>query len=402
MLPATLSLCMIVKNEEDDIERALLSVKPVVDEMIVVDTGSSDLTKEIALAYGATLYHYEWTNSFADARNYSLDQARGDWVLLLDGDEAISELDHDAIRKIVSENDQNMAFAITTRNYIDQVSIEGWTPNDDRYYREAAGCGWMPSEKVRMFPNRKGIRFENPVHEFVESSLARAGIEVHRCTVPIHHYGKLNHEKMRAKEEKYYQLGIKKLEEKGNDLKSLIEIAVQAGEAGKYDDALRWWRKVIEIDPNEAVAYYNMGSVYLFMKRYAEAIEVTRKSLEISPDRKEAVTNLALGEMVGGDNRNAIRLLERLSNGKVEYPIAAGLLAMAYCIDGKTDSGLKQLARLKKMNFRVMPILLDTAQRLVEAGRKANAIQLLKALIEGGQADYELANYYNECLKQSQ
>jgi hypothetical protein len=86
----------------------------------------------------------------------------------------------------------------------------------------------------------------------------------------------------------------------------------------------------------------------------------------------------------------------------VEYPIAAGLLAMAYCIDGKTDSGLKQLARLKKMNFRVMPILLDTAQRLVEAGRKANAIQLLKALIEGGQADYELANYYNECLKQSQ
>jgi tetratricopeptide (TPR) repeat protein/GT2 family glycosyltransferase/acetyltransferase-like isoleucine patch superfamily enzyme len=397
----SLSLCMIVKDEESSLAQCLSSVKKLVDEMIVVDTGSSDLTREIALAYGATLYHYEWTNSFADARNNSLDQARGDWVLLLDGDEAISELDHDAIRDIISVNDQNKAFAIITRNYIDQVSIEGWTPNDDRYYREAAGCGWMPSEKVRMFPNRKGIRFENPVHEFVESSLARAGIEVHRCAVPIHHYGKLNHEKMRAKEEKYYQLGIKKLEEKGNDLKSLIEIAVQAGEAGKYEDALQWWRKVIEVDPNEAVAYYNMGSVYLFMKRYAEAIEVTKRSLEISPDRKEAITNLALGEMVGGDNRNAIRLLERLSNGKVEYPIATGLLAMAYCVDGKADSGLKQLARLKKMNFRVMPILLDTAQRLVDAGRKANAMKLMKALIEGGQADYELVSYYDECLRQS-
>ncbi|HTZ39799.1 MAG TPA: tetratricopeptide repeat protein [Syntrophales bacterium] len=395
----SLSLCMIVKDEEPSLAQCLSSVKKLVDEMIVVDTGSSDLTREIALAYGATLYHYEWTNSFADARNYSLDHARGDWVLLLDGDETISELDHDAIRNIVAVNDQNRAFAITTRNYIDQISIEGWTPNDDRYWREAAGCGWMPSEKVRMFPNRKGIRFENPVHEFVEASLVRAGIEVHRCAVPIHHYGKLNHEKMRAKEEKYYQLGIKKLEEKGNDLKSLIEIAVQAGEAGKYEDALRWWRKVIEIDPNEAAAYYNMGSVYLFMKRYAEAIEVTRKSLEISPDRKEAITNLALGEMVGGDNRNAIRLLEGLSNGKGEYPIATGLLAMAYCIDDKTDSGLKQLARLKKMNFRVAPILLDTAQRLVDAGRKANAMKLLKALIAGGQADYELVNYYEECLK---
>jgi hypothetical protein len=84
----------------------------------------------------------------------------------------------------------------------------------------------------------------------------------------------------------------------------------------------------------------------------------------------------------------------------VEYPIATGLLAMAYCIDGKADSGLKQLARLKKMNFRVAPILLNTAQRLVDAGRKANAMILMKALIEGGQADYELVNYYGECLKQ--
>jgi GT2 family glycosyltransferase/Flp pilus assembly protein TadD len=395
----SLSLCMIVKNEEHSLAQCLSSVKQIVDELIVVDTGSIDLTKEIALAYGAKLYDYEWTNSFADARNYSLDQAQGDWVLLLDGDEVISKLDHDAIRKIVSVNDQKKAFAITTRNYLDQVAVEGWTPNDDRYYREAAGCGWMPSEKVRIFPNHKSIRFENPVHEFVESSLAKAGIQVHRSAVPIHHYGKLNHEKMQAKKDKYYQLGIKKLDEKGNDLKSLIEIAVQAGEAGKHEDALLWWRKVIEINPNESVAYYNMGSIYLLLNRYAEAIEVSRKSIEIYPNRKEAATNLAYGEILGGDLRNAIRILEGLINDRVEYPVATGLLAIAYYLDDRADSGLKHLASLKKRNFRVTPVLLDTSQRLVEAGRKADAIRLLKALIEGGHADYDLANYYLECVK---
>jgi Flp pilus assembly protein TadD len=204
---------------------------------------------------------------------------------------------------------------------------------------------------------------------------------------------------MHAKKETYYQLGIKKLDEKGNDLKSLVEIAVQAGEAGRHEDALMWWQKVIEINPNESVAYYNMGSVYLLLKRYAEGIEASRKSLEIYPHRKEAVTNLALGEMIGGDIRTAIRILEGLINEKVVYPVATGLLAIAYCMDGRTDSGLKHLASLKKMNYRLTPLLLDTSQRLVDAGRNADATSLLKALIEGGHADYELVNYHAECVK---
>jgi tetratricopeptide (TPR) repeat protein len=395
----SLSLCMIVKNEEESLAQCLSSVKHIVDELIVVDTGSSDLTKEIARAYGAKLYDYEWTNSFADARNYSLDQAQGDWVLLLDGDEVISKLDHDAIRKIVSVNDQNKAFAITTRNYLDQVAIEGWTPNDDRYYLEAAGCGWLPSEKVRIFPNHKSIRFENPVHEFVESSLAKTGIEVRRSSVPIHHYGKLKQEKMQAKKETYYQLGIKKLDEKGNDLKSLIEIAIQAAEAGKHEDALMWWRKVIEINPDESAAYYNMGAIYLFLKRYSEAIDASKISIELDPHRKEAVTNLAFGEIIGGDMRNAIQILEGLLNSKAESPIATGLLAIAYCMDDRADSGLKHLASLKKRNYRLTPVLLDTSKRLVDAGRNDYAIRLLKAIIEGGYADYELVNQYSECVK---
>jgi len=67
---------MIVKNEEQNIARCLTSVKPVVDEMIVVDTGSTDSTKEIAKTFGAKVYDFPWTDSFADARNFSLSRLR--------------------------------------------------------------------------------------------------------------------------------------------------------------------------------------------------------------------------------------------------------------------------------------------------------------------------------------
>ena len=201
------------------------------------------------------------------------------------------------------------------------------------------------------------------------------------------------------KHEKYYQLGLKKLAETESDVKSLIEMAIQAGEAGKREDALMWWQRVIEIDPNESTAYYNIGSIYLYLKRYAEAIEVCKKSLALNPHRKEAVTNLAFGEIIGGNLSNAMRSLEELINKKVEYPVAIGLLAISYCIGGRVEAGLKLCARLRKKNFRLTSFMQDTSQKLVEAGRSADAMKLLKALIEGGFADYELASYYAECEK---
>ncbi|MEA2180039.1 MAG: hypothetical protein QOG77_3336, partial [Solirubrobacteraceae bacterium] len=83
----TLSLCMIVKDEEEMLPRCLEAAAPAVDEIIVVDTGSSDRTVEIAKSFGANVIEFEWTGSFADARNVSLEAATGDWLMYLDADE---------------------------------------------------------------------------------------------------------------------------------------------------------------------------------------------------------------------------------------------------------------------------------------------------------------------------
>src|SRR5215831_17771276 len=98
-----ISLCMIVKNEEDWVAGAVESVRSIVDEVIIVDTGSTDSTPDRIRSLGAKTIHLKWTDSFADARNASLAKARESWVLVLDADERIAARDlpyiKDAIRQ---------------------------------------------------------------------------------------------------------------------------------------------------------------------------------------------------------------------------------------------------------------------------------------------------------------
>src|SRR3972149_2146143 len=99
----TLSLCMIVKNEEKFLPACLESVKGHVDEIIIVDTGSTDRTVEIAESYNAKIYHHPWKNSFSKARNYSLKYATCDWILILDADEEIVKKDAHKLRKVIKD-----------------------------------------------------------------------------------------------------------------------------------------------------------------------------------------------------------------------------------------------------------------------------------------------------------
>ena len=88
-MPASLSACLIVKNEAAHLPRCLASVRELVDEMVVVDTGSTDETPAIATAYGARVLAFAWRDDFSAARNFGLGQARGEWLLVLDADEAL-------------------------------------------------------------------------------------------------------------------------------------------------------------------------------------------------------------------------------------------------------------------------------------------------------------------------
>ena len=394
----SLSLCMIVKNEEGRLSRCLMSAIPVVDEIVIVDTGSTDRTKEIAKTFGAKVYDFEWTDDFSEARNLSLAKATGNWIFVLDADETISPLDYDRLTKIVKNNADNpMAYSITTRNYVKPTYVVGWTCNDGQYANEEGGTGWYPSAKVRLFTNDSRIQFENPVHEFLEPSLKKNGIKIRKSDIPVHHYGQLDMEKYIAKGDKYYRLGKKKLEEKGEDLESIIELAVQAGgEFGKHEEAVDLWKRVLKIDPGNIKAFVNMGGACLQLERYEAARTSSKMAMAINPGLKEAIVIYTTCEMLIGDAGKTIPTLEGLLKKVPEYPMALAILAAAYCIEGERKKGMEHIRNLTKMGFKCADYLHDLAQRLISTGKTDRAVSLLEFAVESGNGTGEIRSLLSE------
>ena len=155
----SLSLCMIVKNEAANLARCLSSVEDWVDEMIVLDTGSTDRTVEVAKTLGAQVHHFEWRNDFAAARNEALKYAKEDWILVLDGDETL-------VKDIIP----------LLKPVLQGASIEGISGDDlllISFVRQEVNARQSPYSLVsRLFRNHPDIRFRRPYHESVDDSVA--------------------------------------------------------------------------------------------------------------------------------------------------------------------------------------------------------------------------------------
>ena len=152
----TISVCMIVKNEEDSLRTCLESLKDIYDELIIVDTGSTDSTKAIAKEYTDKVYDFEWTGSFADARNYSFSKAACDYIYCADADE---ELDEENIRKFLLLKDNiDERIDIVQMYYCNQLE-NNTIYNFDRelrpkLYKRIRSFNWIEEihEEVRLDP----------------------------------------------------------------------------------------------------------------------------------------------------------------------------------------------------------------------------------------------------------
>ena len=408
---STLSLCMIVKNEETTLINCLKSVRDVVDEMIVVDTGSTDKTKDIATVFGAKVFDFPWTGDFSAARNHSLAQAQGDWLLILDADEVISPLDHKRLLKTIDRgNKRPVAFAIITRNYLTKSGTAGWIGNDGSYPQEEKGIGWFGSSKVRLFRRNNHILFENPVHELLETSLHKAGIPIEKCNVPVHHYGRFDHAKLLAKGHEYYLLGKRKLEERGGgDYGAIRELAIQASEIFIFDEAIALWQQALALCPNavepKVEILFNLAFNYINIRKYTEALEVSRKAVELSPKTKDAVLNYALSAMLTGDVLKTKALLEEFISDENDHPIMMGMLGASYFISGDNDKGLVVFKKLAKNGIKVVVYVNSLLEQLMTSGQIEYFSRLIDATISNNITDREtlsrqLAPVLNRIAKQ--
>lgn len=376
----SVSLCIIAKNERDRLPRCLASAKPVVDEIIVVDTGSTDETRDLAVVFGAKLFDFAWEDDFSKARNFSLSKASGDWILVLDADETLSSADYEGFRRIlVSSRSRPVAFRMQTRNYSNLVNTVGFRPIRGEYPDEA-GMGWYPSDKVRLFPNDSRIRFDYPVHELVEPSLNDLKIPIHECAIAIHHYGVLNNVQALHKTSAYRQLGRKKVKN-FKDAAALKEAAIQSARVGRNAESIDLWRRFLQRHPRAAEAYLNIGAVYSNMGSYAQAAANARKALDLEPMLKEARFNLAFALLMLGQAEEAQKLLEESMKEHPDYAAAQFLLCVAYACRQERASAKSLFRQLK-----VLPIgnyidesFLDIARQFLAASRQDYARHTLEA-----------------------
>jgi tetratricopeptide (TPR) repeat protein len=382
----TVSLCIIVKNEKNHLSRCLESAKPVVDEIIVVDTGSDDETKDIARIFGARVYDFKWSHDFSAARNYALSKAAADWILVLDADETLSPSDYANLKKVLEHSaGQPAAYRIQTRNYSNQVNTLGFRSNRGEYAEEK-GMGWFPSDKVRLFPNDPRIRFEYPVHELVEPSLQRHKIPIQECSFPIHHYGTLDEAHAIQKRLKYKKLGNKKLRIYSKNHSALKEAAVQSARTGNHAEALELWRRFVKLEPNSAEAYLNMGSACWNLRRHAKAEENARIALALDPALKEAKFNLALALLAAGRAGEVKVLLEALLRECPDYPAAQFILCVAHICMGENEPAQRLFGVLRALPFGefIGESFLDIAERFMSASRRDYARRTLEAALEFG------------------
>lgn len=189
-----LTVCVITKNEEKHLARALQSVAGVADEIVVVDCGSTDRTQEIARECAATVFYRAWTN-FGDQKNYAAAQATNDWIFTLDADETLS----DELRTTLLEwKSQEPRFAVYEVSRLAWY-IDGWVRHS----------GWYPDLQARLY-RKSATRYEGIVHESLDFSLRRG-----RLQGDLLHYTIGDFAEHEEKVERYSSLAARKMFEQG-------------------------------------------------------------------------------------------------------------------------------------------------------------------------------------------
>lgn len=277
----TLSVCMIVKNEEENLPRVLSSIQGLADEVIVVDTGSTDRTVEIARSFGAKVYFFEWCDDFSAARNESLRHATCDYILWLDGDDEVPETEHIKIKRDLVEK-KGSAFYLHIKNKLQ---------NDENI-----------SIQLRIFPNRKGIKFSGRIHEQIYNAVKEANINMFLCNATIIHHGYYFDTKNKL--ERNRNILLKELNEDPDNTYTLFFLARTLKGLNELNEACIFLNKIIEKSHRDngfaksdlfRITLYEKASILYSQGKIDDAISLL-KQFEVYFE-EDNLLNFTLGEI---------------------------------------------------------------------------------------------------------
>ncbi len=250
---------MIMRNNGETIERCLKSVAGLVNEAIIVDTGSTDNSIKIAEAWGAKIIKDPWQDDFARPRNIGIKQAQGQWILILDPDEILLQKHHTELLWLTRTKNFD-SFWLTTRNYGPYTYRMDYTfckiDSDPLGKYE----GYVPSTKTRFFKNGLGIVFEGCWHELADWYIRRNKLRQGSSPIPIHHW---THEiSQKTGEEKkafYLKMGEKKVREWPKKGQAHWELATAEMTSGYRARACRSLATAFKLGFNRPDQYFSIA-----------------------------------------------------------------------------------------------------------------------------------------------
>jgi glycosyltransferase involved in cell wall biosynthesis len=273
----TISLCMIVKDEEKFLENCLKSVENCVDEMVIVDTGSTDRTIEIAKSFGARVYQHPWENDFSKHRNQSLSYARGDWMFWIDADEVLESGGGEIIRKAVRNNGID-SLLVTMVCYYENRTRESW------------------NNSIKLFKKNAGILFEGSVHNQVVGCQ-----RTKYCSAKIYHYGyDLDPNNVQKKFDRTSTLLKRAIEKEPDNFLHHHNLAVSYSSVRLFQKAVKQglmaielYKKTNDTDPNILWTYFVVAASYFNLKMIGEAKTFAEEAVKINPDHIDSYFVLA-------------------------------------------------------------------------------------------------------------
>ena len=252
----TLGLAMITKNEEKYLSKCLDSVIDIIDEIVIVDSGSTDKTLDIAKRYNAHTYYKEWENDFSKARNYALSKATTDWVLLLDADEEVDK-----------------QYKLKILDLIESEEYDGYYSKIYNYYGSSINDGYVIHTAFRLLRNNKKYFFRGSIHEQITPcSEEHKGI-FNMSDIIIHHYGYLDENiTIKKKRERNIPLLEKELQLSPNNPFYMYSLANEYAALKENDLAIELYEKArLELNTTHGFAsslYYKLITVLYNNKNY--------------------------------------------------------------------------------------------------------------------------------------
>ncbi|WP_096199102.1 tetratricopeptide repeat-containing glycosyltransferase family 2 protein [Bacillus sp. FJAT-45350] len=273
--PYDISLCMVVKNEEGWIKQCLSSVKDVVKEMIVVDTGSTDGTRRIAQFMGAQVFNLPWNDDFSEARNFGLNKATCEWILVLDADEEWEQPDEEIFHQLLSAKEV-YGYHVKLLNYYGTKKFDG---------------DYVIDSVCRLFRNDSHIRFQGIIHEEVTKSIKErySSQRILFSNLRIHHYGYLDQViEKKQKNKRNMELVKKAIEHNPTDLYMQYALGTEYFQEENFQYALNVFEPLLyKIKVTEGYAsdlLYKIVYCFKQLKQFYKALDYIKQGISFYPD----------------------------------------------------------------------------------------------------------------------